>query len=58
MHGGDRTAGIQDLLREKQPSLRMSQPSEIGEVATMLCQPWAHNINGITIPVDGGWTAQ
>jgi 3-hydroxybutyrate dehydrogenase len=57
-HGGDRTAGIQDLLREKQPSLRMSQPSEIGEVATMLCQPWAHNINGITIPVDGGWTAQ
>ncbi|HET7793360.1 MAG TPA: 3-hydroxybutyrate dehydrogenase [Rhizobacter sp.] len=57
-HGGDRTAGIKDLLREKQPSHRMSAPSEIGEVATMLCQPWAHNINGITLPVDGGWTAQ
>jgi len=56
--GGDRTAGIRDLLREKQPSQRMSDPSEIGEVAAMLCQPWAHNINGITIPVDGGWTAQ
>jgi 3-hydroxybutyrate dehydrogenase len=56
--GGDREAGIRDLLREKQPSLRTSAPSEIGEVAAMLCQPWAHNINGVTIPVDGGWTAQ
>lgn len=56
--GGDRTAAVQDLLREKQPSLRMSRTSEIGEVAAMLCQPWAHNMNGITLPVDGGWTAQ
>jgi 3-hydroxybutyrate dehydrogenase len=56
--GGDRTAGIRDMLREKQPSLRMSAPSEIGELACMLCQTWAHNINGTTIPVDGAWTAQ
>ena len=56
--GGDRVAGVRELLREKQPSHRMSAPSEIGEVAAMLCQPWAHNINGITVPVDGGWTAQ
>jgi 3-hydroxybutyrate dehydrogenase len=56
--GGDRDAGIRDLLREKQPSQRMSAPSEIGELAAMLCQRWAHNINGATIPVDGGWTAQ
>lgn len=56
--GGDRVAGVADLLREKQPSLRTSQPGEIGEVAAMLCRPWAHNINGITLPVDGGWTAQ
>lgn len=55
---GDRTAAVQDLLREKQPSLRMSRTSEIGEVAAMLCRHWAHNMNGITIPVDGGWTAQ
>ncbi|MBC7995963.1 MAG: AMP-binding protein, partial [Rhizobacter sp.] len=27
-------------------------------LAAMLCQPWANNINGITLPVDGGWTAQ
>ncbi len=56
--GGDRKVAAQDLLREKQPSLRMSRPSEIGEIAAMLCQTWAHNITGITLPVDGGWTAQ
>ncbi len=56
--GADRDAAVRDLLCEKQPSLRISRPSEIAEVAAMLCQPWAHNINGITLPVDGGWTAQ
>ncbi|UZD54064.1 3-hydroxybutyrate dehydrogenase [Caldimonas aquatica] len=56
--GIDRDAAVRDLLREKQPSLRTSRPSEIAEVAAMLCRPWAHNINGITLPVDGGWTAQ
>lgn len=56
--GGDRAAAVREMLREKQPSHRMSAPAEIGELACMLCQPWAHNINGATIPVDGGWTAQ
>lgn len=56
--GGDRVAAVQELLREKQPSLRTSHPAEIGELAAMLCHTWAHNLNGVTIPVDGGWTAQ
>jgi 3-hydroxybutyrate dehydrogenase len=57
-HGGDRDAGVASLLSEKQPSLRTSDPSEIGAVAAFLCQPAMHNITGISIPVDGGWTAQ
>jgi 3-hydroxybutyrate dehydrogenase len=57
-HGGDRAAGVADLLREKQPSLRTSDPSEIGALALWLCAPIAHNVTGTTIPVDGGWTAQ
>ena len=57
-HGGDRDAGIADLLREKQPSLRLSDPSEIGALALWLCAPVAHNITGTSIPIDGGWTAQ
>lgn len=55
---GDRAAGIADLLAEKQPSRRMSLPAEIGAVAVFLCSPLAHNITGVSIPVDGGWTAQ
>jgi 3-hydroxybutyrate dehydrogenase len=55
---GDRAAGIADLLAEKQPSRRMSLPAEIGALAVFLCSPLAHNITGVSIPVDGGWTAQ
>lgn len=58
LHGGDRAAGIADLLSEKQPSQRTSDPSEIGALALWLCADVAHNITGTTIPVDGGWTTQ
>ncbi len=56
--GGDRDRGVADLLAEKQPSRRTSDPSEIGALALWLCAPVAHNITGAAIPVDGGWTAQ
>ncbi len=58
VHDGDREAGIAELLAEKQPSLRTSDPSEIGALALWLCAPVAHNITGTAIPIDGGWTAQ
>jgi 3-hydroxybutyrate dehydrogenase len=56
--GGDRKAGIASLLAEKQPSQRTSTPEEIGALALWLANPIAHNVTGIAIPVDGGWTAQ
>lgn len=56
--GGDRVAGTASLLAEKQPSLRTSDPAEIGQLALWLANPIAHNITGTSIPVDGGWTAQ
>ncbi|KUJ76176.1 3-hydroxybutyrate dehydrogenase [Ruegeria marisrubri] len=55
---GDRDAAIADMLKEKQPSLRGSDPSEIGALALWLCSELAHNLTGAAIPVDGGWTAQ
>ena len=58
LFNGDRAAGIANLLSEKQPSQRMSTPAEIGAVAVFLCSAAAHNITGVSIPVDGGWTAQ
>jgi len=57
-HGGDRQAGIASLLAEKQPSLRTSDPAEIGTLTAFLCQPAMHNLTGTAIPIDGGWTAQ
>ena len=56
--GGDRDKAIADLLSEKQPSQRTSDPSEIGALALWLCAPIAHNVTGTAIPIDGGWTAQ
>jgi 3-hydroxybutyrate dehydrogenase len=56
--GVDRDGAIAELLAEKQPSLRLSDPSEIGELVLWLCQPVAHNMTGDSIPLDGGWTAQ
>jgi len=54
----DRDAAIASLLSDKQPSQRMSDPAEIGAIALWLCSPVAHNITGVALPVDGGWTAQ
>lgn len=56
--GDNRDAGVASLLTEKQPSRRLSDPSEIGALALWLCAPVAHNVTGTAIPVDGGWTAQ
>ncbi|HBZ44318.1 MAG TPA: 3-hydroxybutyrate dehydrogenase [Maritimibacter sp.] len=56
--GGDREAGIAALLAEKQPSQRLTRTSDLGALAVFLCSDAAQNITGVTIPVDGGWTAQ
>lgn len=57
-NGGSREDGVRALLSEKQPSLRMTLPSEIAALAVFLCRREAHNITGAALPVDGGWTAQ
>lgn len=56
--GGDRDAGVRELLREKQPSGRMTLPDEIAALVVWLCRREAHNLTGAALPVDGGWTAQ
>jgi len=56
--GGDREAGVRELLSEKQPSGRMSLPEDIAATVLFLCRREAHNVTGAAIPVDGGWTSQ
>uniref|UniRef100_A0A4W5LTJ6 3-oxoacyl-[acyl-carrier-protein] reductase n=1 Tax=Hucho hucho TaxID=62062 RepID=A0A4W5LTJ6_9TELE len=51
-------ARMRELVLEKQPSGQMSQPADIAEAVAMLCGDWAHNLTGVALPLDGGWTAQ
>ncbi|MEA3173239.1 MAG: 3-hydroxybutyrate dehydrogenase [Gammaproteobacteria bacterium] len=51
-------AALDALLAEKQPSRRLSSPTEVARLAVWLCATAAHNITGTSIPIDGGWTAQ
>ena len=56
--GGSRDEALVSMLADKQPSRRLSQPEEIARLAVWLSAPEAHNVTGVAIPVDGGWTAQ
>ena len=56
--GGSHDDAIRDMLRERQPSQRTSLPSEIARTVAWLCEAAAHNMTGVALPVDGGWTAQ
>ena len=47
-----------NLLLEKQPSGSFAKPEEIGEFVLFLCKPEAAQINGASLTMDGGWTAQ
>jgi 3-hydroxybutyrate dehydrogenase len=47
-----------ELLSEKQPSKEFATPEQMGELAVFLCSEAAAQIRGVSIPVDGAWTAQ
>lgn len=48
----------EELLSEKQPSLRFATPEQMGQAVAFLCSHAGSSITGIALPVDGGWTAQ
>lgn len=47
-----------DLLGEKQPSLEFVTPEQLGGLAVFLCSDAAAQMRGVSLPMDGGWTAQ
>ncbi|HEX3416356.1 MAG TPA: 3-hydroxybutyrate dehydrogenase [Stellaceae bacterium] len=46
------------LLGEKQPSLEFTTPEQLGALAVFLCSDAASQLNGVPLPVDGGWLAR
>ncbi len=46
------------LVAEKTPSKDFSTPEQIGGLAVFLCSPFAKQITGAPLSIDGGWMAQ
>jgi 3-hydroxybutyrate dehydrogenase len=51
-------AVIKDNFLAEQPSGRFVSIEEVAEITAFLCRGCAGAINGIALPVDGGWTAR
>ena len=47
-----------DVLLAAQPTKQFVTVEQVGALAVFLCSRAAASITGITLPVDGGWTAQ
>ena len=58
MFDGDREAGIRELLAEKQPNLTLTTPGA-SPTSPSSCAAMSRTASpGVSLPVDGGWTAQ
>jgi 3-hydroxybutyrate dehydrogenase len=56
--GIDKSSAATKLLEEKQPSKRFVEVEQIGGLTVFLCSDAGSNINGVALPIDGGWTAR
>jgi 3-hydroxybutyrate dehydrogenase len=57
VHGMDRETVIRDVMLLRQPSRQFATAEQIGGTVVYLCSPYADQVTGTTISVDGGWTA-
>ena len=48
-------AAMREEFASQVPSRRLGEPAEIAAVVTFLASPAAAYVNGVEIPVDGGW---
>lgn len=55
--GGKGTRVIEDWIQFHVPQKRHGKPEEVGAAVAFLCSPEASFVNGVTLPVDGGYLA-
>ncbi|GGD44140.1 3-hydroxybutyrate dehydrogenase [Croceicoccus pelagius] len=56
--GMTRDEVINEVLLEREPTKKFTQPDDLAALALFLCRDVADNITGANISADGGWTAQ
>ncbi len=56
-HDMDRDTVIREVMLDRQPSKQFATVEELGGTVVFLCSPYADQITGTSISVDGGWTA-
>jgi 3-hydroxybutyrate dehydrogenase len=57
VHNMDRDTVIREVMLQRQPSREFATTEQIGGTVLYLCSPYADQVTGTTISVDGGWTA-
>jgi 3-hydroxybutyrate dehydrogenase len=57
VHNMDRDTVIREVMLQRQPSRQFATTEQIGGTVLYLCSPYADQVTGTTISVDGGWTA-
>lgn len=57
VHNMDRETVIREVMLDRQPSRQFATTEQIGGTVVWLCSPYADQVTGTTISVDGGWTA-
>ncbi len=57
VHKMDRETVIREVLLARQPSKQFATTEQLGGTVVFLCSPYADQITGTTISMDGGWTA-
>lgn len=56
--GMTREQVIKEVLLEREPTKKFTQPDDLAALAVFLCRKEAENITGANFSADGGWTAQ
>jgi 3-hydroxybutyrate dehydrogenase len=56
-HGIPEAAVVEQVMLARAAIKRLIEPEEVAELVAYLCTPVASFISGVSIPMDGGWTA-